>query len=645
MSRRPFSSLFSPLTARKERLLVGIMALLVIALVTRAYWLFPPDTLPSASRDLKSNLLPILMYKVQVAAGEFPLHSPWYSSESNLANPLWNFFYLPATLLYLSLPVILATRLVILLHIVGGWLAMHLLLRAYTERRIAAAFGAFLYVFSGIWTAALTSYHIEKVFGLALLPLVFLGFKRLLDAPTWRGAVFLALALAGLVYAGSMYLLVFTIAALLVLILLLLGQRQTQTRRWSLHLLLALALFLAISAPKLRANLQSGIASSRPDIFIATPLDLATTFFFPGDLWPLVLPAAGLWRWNETTAYISVAGLALAIIGLISLRRGPHRRWLLPWLVVIALLFYWSLGFPPFGLGYPLSQLRVASRALILNGFLACLLAGIGLDALLAGRVRLPQEAWVLIIAGFLLEQWYVLMRGFPTLAHTLFGAGDAAVLAKLLWLYRWQPLLGWGIAAAVLVILGVWAYRQNTALNRPALALAALALFAVVVAMTSNPLESETNPLDDPALRQLRQVVRGHVVALDGNIQERDVRGRVELALAGQAHLLNPYYGSFGQDVSPAWLNRVDFVISALRIEEWHATILRHWSPFGELATIPGCQLRLEGIYETQDPLTRNDLDDIATPADIASLRQATQTLYLYRVDRAACSENQNPG
>ncbi len=618
---------------------------LVIALATRAYWLFPPDTLPSASRDLKSNLLPILMYKVQVAAGEFPFHSPWYSSESNFINPLWNFFYLPATFLYLSLPVIFATRLVIILHIALGWLAMHLLLRAYTEHRIAAYFGAFLYVFSGIWTAALTSYHIEKVFGLALLPLAFLAFKRLLDSPTKAGAIFLALALAGLVYAGSMYLLAFTIASLLVMTLLLLSQRQTQTRRWSLHLLLALALFLAISAPKLLPNLQSGIASSRPDIFVATPLELATTFFFPGDLWPLVLPAGGLWRWNETTAYISVAGLTLAIIGLIGLGRSPHRRWLLPWLAVMALMFYWSLGFPPLGLGYPLSQLRVASRALILNGFLACLLAGIGLDALLAGRVRLPRGVWALIVIGFLLEQWYLLMRGFPPLARTFFGDGDAAAIVKLLWLYRWQPLLGWGVAVAVLAILGLWLSQQKAHISRSALALGALALFAVVAAMASNPLESETNPLDDPALRQLRQAVRGHVVALDGNIQERDVRGRVEFALAGQVHLLNPYYGSFGQDVSPAWLNRVDFVVSALRIEDWRATILRHWSPFGELATIPGCQLRLEGAYETQDPLTRNDLNDIATPADIELLRQATQTLYLYSVDRSACPDSRNPG
>ena len=91
----------SRLNRPKRRLAISLLSVLVLlmllTLVTYQYWWFPADSLPTPSRDLKSNLLPVMMYKAQIAAGELPFTSPWYGEPSNFSNPLWNFLYLPAT--------------------------------------------------------------------------------------------------------------------------------------------------------------------------------------------------------------------------------------------------------------------------------------------------------------------------------------------------------------------------------------------------------------------------------------------------------------------------------------------------------------------------------------------------------------------
>lgn len=618
----------------------------VLALITHPYWLFPAGTWPSPSRDLNSNLLPVLMYKAQVAAGEFPWTSPWYSAESNLRNPLWNFLYPPATLLFLLLPVALAVRVVIALHIALGWYLMQRLLRAFTTHEAAALFGAFLYVFAGFWAAALTSYHFEKIFGLAWLPLILLLFRRCYETPSWRYALGLGLTLALLVYAGAMYVIVFVLAALALITAVLF--LQTPPRRAQVgYLALAAASFALIAAPKLAPNLASSLSSDRPSIFLADSIDLITAPILPGDLWPITLPETALWRWNEVTIYISTAGLALALLGVIGLWRSPQRRWTLPLLAAIALMIYWSMGFPPFAFAGLLAKLRVASRSLLLVGLILCLLAAVGLDALIGGRVRASRLLWGLAGGGFLLEMVYLALRGYPALwDRLLFLLPNAALapdqrqeVATMLWLMPWQPLRAGALALLSLLLLGAWLRLRRLRLPAPALALAALTLFAVMTAMMANTLESATDPLRDPELLALRAAVDQGKVAFAANIGDKDVRGRVELALAGQAHLINPYYGSFGQDVSPAYLDQIDYLISARELH-WDAVIVQHWSPFAQLRVVPQCALQPAGVYHTQDPLTRFDLAEIESVDMLAAKRQESQPLYLYRLQLQACAE-----
>lgn len=629
----------------RVRMATGALVLAALALISHAYWLFPAGTLPSPSRDLNSNLLPIAMYKAQVAAGQFPWASPWYSAESNFHNPLWNFLYPPATLLFLALPIVLAVRVVLALHILLGWYLMRHLLAAFTEHEAAAFFGAFLYVFSGLWAAPLTSYHFEKIFGLAWLPLALLLFRRCYEQPAWRSALALGATLALLVYAGAMYLLVFTLAALAVMAAALFVQARPQ-RRQAGHLALAAAAFVLLAAPKLLPNLLSSIASARPSIFLANPVDLIAAPLLPGDLWPISWPETALWRWNEVTVYISTAGLALALLGSSGLWRGPQRRWLFPLLAVLALMIYWSMGFPPFAFTGLLAQLRVASRGLMIVGFLLCILAAVGLDALIRGRVRVPGWLWGVVLGGLFLEMLYVALRGDPAWWDRLLFLLPNAALSPdqrqeatiLLWLTQWQPLRAAILALISLLLLGAGLWSRRVRLPLPALILAALTLFAVMTVMAAPPLESAADPLQDAELGALRAAVGEGAVAFAANIGDKDVRGRVELGLAGQAHLINPYYGSFGQDVTPAYLDRIDYLVSARELH-WDAVIVQHWSPFAQLRAIPQCALQLIGQYHTQDPLTRNDLAEIESVEMLAAQKNASQTLFLYRIEMEQCA------
>jgi hypothetical protein len=70
------------------------------------------------SGDAWSNLLPIVHYRHSILEERtLPLYTDlWYGGRHQWQNPLWNFLYLPATLIWLALPLDLGTRLVYLGH-------------------------------------------------------------------------------------------------------------------------------------------------------------------------------------------------------------------------------------------------------------------------------------------------------------------------------------------------------------------------------------------------------------------------------------------------------------------------------------------------------------------------------------------------
>lgn len=94
--------------------------------------------------DTWSNLLPIIHYRDSILNSHvFPLYTDlWYGGRDQWANPLWSFFYIPSTLIYLLTPLDWGTRIVYFGHLIFILLTARklssLFLRTEIERISAA---------------------------------------------------------------------------------------------------------------------------------------------------------------------------------------------------------------------------------------------------------------------------------------------------------------------------------------------------------------------------------------------------------------------------------------------------------------------------------------------------------------------------
>jgi len=162
------------------------------------------------SDDLITNLLPIIHYRKSILEhGEFPLYTTlWYGGRFQWQNPLWNFLYLPSTLLYLALPLALATKVVFVGHfIIAAW-AGYLVAKKYFKDEIMRISCAFLFLTP--IAVAMSIGHLEKVLA---WPWVLLGLRVALG---WSEREFIDGLLVGfclgqIAFAGANYYVLYAI--------------------------------------------------------------------------------------------------------------------------------------------------------------------------------------------------------------------------------------------------------------------------------------------------------------------------------------------------------------------------------------------------------------------------------------------------
>ncbi|NLG29433.1 MAG: hypothetical protein GX557_16105 [Chloroflexi bacterium] len=604
------------------------VALLVLALllVTQHFWLFPEGVLPSPSRDLKVLLLPALMAREQVRAGEVPWTSPWFSREPNLANPLWGLLYPPMALLA-ALPAPLSLRVYVVLHLLIGLLAMRTLLAALVRRPVVADWGALVYACTGPWGSHLTCYHLELLASLAWLPLVAYAWLRLSRSDggrdAWRPALLLAVLMAGLVYSGAMYALLFAALCILVASGTLLLARDASWRqlRWVGAAALAA---VVLSAPKLVPSLLNA-GRARPAFTSLEPRPFLSGLVMATEAW--WTPGRGVWdSMAGGSGYVSLAVLILAAYGVSAWWRNGRSGRGLGLLLCAALLVYWGFGLPPFGIPAPLVGFRAGSRVLLCLCGMIVIAAAVGLDALLAEDQRAARPVVALALVALAVSALLVLLRGLPDLAGWL-GATDRQLVVLRGFPWRLWPGVALGLAAVLLVVLAWWNART---LPRRALVLALTSLLSLAPVTAIDALLYESDPQREDTLLALREQVAGRVVGLAG-FSERDIQDRVSYVLTGHTHLLNPGYSSLGQDVSPGWLARLEYVVSGRRISG-DLELPRTWFPWDTLGAVPAERLALVGRYATEDPFTRNDLPATQRVADLPA-EPDTATLWLYRV------------
>jgi hypothetical protein len=126
--------------------------------------------------DTWSNILPVIHYRQSILEQHtLPLQTDlWYGGRPQWANPLWNFLYLPSTLVWLLTPLDWGTRLVFFGHLVFSLLAGRMLAGLFLKREVEKSAAAILFMSPIL--VALTAGHVEKVmsWGWVLLALYFL---------------------------------------------------------------------------------------------------------------------------------------------------------------------------------------------------------------------------------------------------------------------------------------------------------------------------------------------------------------------------------------------------------------------------------------------------------------------------------------
>lgn len=134
--------------------LIAVALLYCSSALTAPFW---------NGNDTWSNILPVIHYRQSILEqGTLPLYTDlWYGGRAQWANPLWSFLYLPATLVWLLLPLDWGIRVVFLGHLIFSLLAGRKLAGLFLKGEIERAAAAIL--FTSPILVALTAGHIEKV--------------------------------------------------------------------------------------------------------------------------------------------------------------------------------------------------------------------------------------------------------------------------------------------------------------------------------------------------------------------------------------------------------------------------------------------------------------------------------------------------
>jgi hypothetical protein len=402
--------------------------------------------------------------------GRFPLWNPSMNGgEPAFANPQ-SMYLFPFDLLFLVLPIGVATNLVILLNFLLAGIAMFLFGRRYFSHPAAALICATAYMLSYRYLAMIYAGWLPKMSMVALTPLLFWAGDLLLERPTRRRTAGIAIVGALTLLQGDMQQLYYaTVAGAAWMLLRLTAAGWRRNGGAIFRLVLGGLLAVMLAAPALLPRLEFASLSTRTEPSFEfllqdspAPAELRTFFdsherkangdvrsqfwennFYFG-YWMAPLWLMAFWE-KRSRAALLLLGMGLAVFLCFD---TSVLRWIYDHL-------------PGFNL------FRRSSRILLLGQFAAVFLAGLGVDALLSvesGRRR----------------------RIF--FAVSSLAAAGAGWLIPMSWDHRWLAL-----GCVLMAVTGIFSLFPG----RRSLALAGLLLLAPILdsALRIEPLLS-TKPL-----------------------------------------------------------------------------------------------------------------------------------------------------
>lgn len=502
-----------PFTPNHERLKDGLsiaaLWLLLLLLLSKALlpaWVLlpldivnqtiPPWQQPNQTADVHNPLLEDAVFYIypvkawtaaQVRQGELPLWSPELFGGYPASYDTQAGLFYPLSLLYYGLDGATAVDLTIFLQMGLGATFMFLYLRRLRLRRLAAIFGAVVFMGNGLmvvwleWQVVhaaiiwlpLALWAVEKQVAVARQPNFV---ARQTTMPMLLFALAFALPWLGGHWNWALYV---SITAVLYLFWRMIPiVRQSPRLAWrlmGLPLLLGIGLSLIQVLPAFRFLLQS----HRQPLTWAESQQYGLLNRFAVLVMPdfFGTPLAGNWwgfdNYNETALYVGI--LPLLLVGAaVWLARG--RRVTQFWLGWGGLGLLWTLGTPAYGLLYmlPVFNGLLPSRAAVLVVLSAAVLSAIGLDRLMAETAVRRRGGWlagsvaVLLALAFGYLFWY---RGQvawqfwerPFFIFITFLVSSSVLLWLLLCGAVRASWLG-GLALLLLIMdLGIAGYGYNT--------------------------------------------------------------------------------------------------------------------------------------------------------------------------------------
>jgi hypothetical protein len=410
--------------------------------------------------------------------GQIPLWRPLIMGGAPfVGNPLSALFY-PPNWLFLFAPVSLTFHLLIGLHLFASGAALYGLVRCSYRRSAAAACAAGVgYMLTPKLAAHLGAGHIGLSQAFAWLPLTVWLLRSAIARQSWRRAAWCGVALAATFLADprvafyAALLLAFYALYRLVALWRALGGRAALTR--ARGLVPVLLCFALAGAVQIAPTVELMALTSRADLtLVEAGRDSLPWRYLIGYL------IADRGGYHEWMTYLGLLPLGLALLAL--LRAEGEVRF---WAAVAAIGVLFSLGtHAPF---YPalfrllpgLGWLRVPPRALLLVALSVNLLAGLGVDVLLASAwsSRVRRRAVLAAVAGLLLCGGVGVGFGFllgdrlPAAVAGFAIAGSGAMLVLLSGLWRRVPRgVTQGLVVAVLV-LDLWPVARSSLELRPA--------------------------------------------------------------------------------------------------------------------------------------------------------------------------------
>ncbi len=373
----------------------------------------------------------------ELARGHLMLHNPYtFSGMPFFAEPQIAILY-PPNWLHLILPPDRAVNTLIALHTFLVGLFTYFWARHRSLSKPAGLLAGVIMMFGGPFFLHLLPGHATNMAAMVWVPLLLLSFDFILSQRYCDGLLLGSFSLAMQMFSGHPQYVYFTAIALCLYALLRLVSNSNRLKAIAAFAAIGIAglILTAVQTIAIVQAASEGIRAGRSGL----SYQVAGTFSFPPENFLTLLapqffgnsidaPYWGSWYLWETSVFMGVAGLALAVYGVL----GAWRRARLL-LVMALLLFLLALGsysplFPLFYHCIPgFDRFRGDSKFIFQAMLFLSLLAGMGLDRLAeCGRRRLLAAGVAIALA--------VLVGGIGVLISVLAEDGPGGIWGRFMW-------------------------------------------------------------------------------------------------------------------------------------------------------------------------------------------------------------------